>query len=259
MTEAEYRSFPALSGSILNELAKSPSHYRAAIDAPRKESAAMALGSAAHKLILEGREAFAAAYEIADLDRRTKAGKEAAAAIEASGKEVLSPEDADACEKMLASVKEHPAAKRLLFSAGRSEVPVFVSTAPGVSYKGKIDRIPTSGSVLVDLKTTKDISDWTPDGAALQMAHYLKLVNLTGDRPYDYDGSVFVVVETSAPYAVRCVMLDDQALESAKAKVESLWELYASCVASGEWPKPILGEDGIEVASLKPWTLRGWA
>lgn len=275
MTEAEYRAIDALSGSSIAELARSPAHYRAAKLRPREETPAMRLGTAAHALILEGAPEFHRRYKIAGqccaIKRDGSDCENAATGISPDGRQlcgvhgkglglqtdgVLSREDAEACAAMLAAVKGHPAARSLLFSPGESEV-MLVHREGEAAYKGMIDRLPARGSCVVDLKTTADTARWEPDGYALQLAHYIRLLNLQGGR--QFDGAVFVVAETSAPFAVRCVLLDDAAISAASAKVEELWELYASCVASGEWPKPILGEDGVEVASLKPWTLRGWA
>lgn len=274
MTPQEYRNRPALSGSALNALAQSPAHFQARL-ADRSESPAMRLGTAAHALILEGVPEFHRRYKVAGqccaIKRDGADCENAATGISPDGRQlcgvhgkgldlqtdgILSREDAEACAAMLSAVKEHPAARRLLFSAGESEV-ILVHREGEAAMKGMVDRLPASGSCIVDLKTTADIARWEPDGYALQVAHYIRLLNLQGGR--QFDGAVFVVVETSAPYAVRVVMLDDAAISAASAKVEQLWELYASCIASGEWPKPILGEDGVEVASLKLWTLRGWA
>ena len=53
MTNKEYHARSEISKSDLDLLAKSPYHYKHKDEFERKDSAALVLGSAAHKLVLE--------------------------------------------------------------------------------------------------------------------------------------------------------------------------------------------------------------
>lgn len=75
MTNAEYHADPAISKSDLDLINRSPSYYKYVKGNPRVQTAAMLLGSAVHKLVLEP-EDFGEEYAVAPLaDRRTKPAK----------------------------------------------------------------------------------------------------------------------------------------------------------------------------------------
>ena len=107
----EYHKGPGLSSSDLKLLARSPLHYKTAKAIPPKETDAMRLGTAVHCAVLEPdrfEKEYAAAPEA--IDRRTKAGKAHWAELEATGKVVLSGEDAQMVRGMADSVRRHPTA-----------------------------------------------------------------------------------------------------------------------------------------------------
>jgi PDDEXK-like uncharacterized protein DUF3799 len=70
-----YFAWNNVSKHQLDSLARSPAHYRAALEQPRKRTAAMVFGTAVHAAVLEPEE-FARCYATdPGIDRRTKAGK----------------------------------------------------------------------------------------------------------------------------------------------------------------------------------------
>lgn len=96
LDEDEYHRDPALGSSDMKGLAKNPSawwwrsQYNLNPDpAPAEEKPALVFGSAVHKYVLEGRDAFEAIYAPFDGDRRTKAGKAAYQEIVDAGKTCL--------------------------------------------------------------------------------------------------------------------------------------------------------------------------
>lgn len=72
MTNKEYHARPEISKSDLDLLAKSPYHYKYKDEFERKDSAALVLGSAVHKLILEPKDFFNEFSVEPDVDKRTK-------------------------------------------------------------------------------------------------------------------------------------------------------------------------------------------
>lgn len=251
MPEAEYRLIPALSGTGCAEIMKSPAHFQASLSG-RDETAAMAFGTAAHKMILEGSVEFAKIYTAEKVDRRTKEGKARADEIAKSGRKLIDPEQLTDLGNMRESIMKSPMSCALLHAPGQSEVSI-IATDPetGCKVKGRIDRLPDSGGYLVDLKTTADTLKWKPDDYLLQACHYIELCKIAGlDR---IKAVAFVVVETSAPYAVRVVSFDAQALEIGAERVREAWNIYASCLESDQWPAL---NRGLEVASLSPWLMK---
>ena len=153
LTNAEYHAHPAaISKSGLDRIDQSPAHYKSWLTEPRKETPAMAFGTAAHCWILETDEALNR-YVIAPqgIDRRTKDGKAQWAELELSGKTIISAEDAQTLENMLATVHSHPVADELLDN-GIAESSVFAELL-GVNVKCRPDWL-HDNSVIVDLKTT---------------------------------------------------------------------------------------------------------
>lgn len=274
MNEKKYRSIPALSGSAVRHLLNSPAHYKAEMET-RNETAAMKLGTAAHKLILEGDEAFLSEYKALGCCQARKAPKKkdevgdpctnpakwiTPLGVQLCGvhkrddctdEGVLTREDFDACFEMRNAVIHHSRARSLMTCPGISELPLIYEDGE-VAFKGKIDRLPADGSFLIDLKTTNDALCWAPDDAALQAAHYIRLCKLKGHERIT--GAIFVVVENQKPYSVRCIQLDDRAIAVVNDCLERMWALYAKCTLSGEWPGLNLGDDGLEVCGLRNWT-----
>jgi len=152
---------------------------------PQRDSAAYALGRAAHVLILEGRERFEAEFAVGGpinpktgqpFGTQTKKFAEWAASV---GKPVLSDADAALLEQMHTGVRDHLFATELL----RSGVAEGVVRAEycGVPCQARIDWInPIDGRGIVDLKTCSDLDEFERDlhryGYVHQMAFYRELV-----------------------------------------------------------------------------------
>jgi hypothetical protein len=85
--DAAYRAHPGLNQSALKPLKLSPQHAKHAAEAPRKQSAAMALGVLTERLIACPDDLRMAVKQ----DGRTTAGKAANAAAEAAGGSAASP------------------------------------------------------------------------------------------------------------------------------------------------------------------------
>lgn len=230
---AEYHAHPAVSKSLLDKIAKSPLHARAYLDGQREEpTAAMQFGTALHACVLEP-ELFADTYAVFDGDRRTKDGRAAYEALQASGKSIISAADYDAITAMTVAIRHHAVAQPLLES-GRAEASVFWrDPIVGIDCKCRPDWWNDDG-ILVDLKTCDDAS---PAGFArsvanyryhLQAAHYMLG---TGCRRF-----LFIALEKKPPYAVAVYELDTDALEIGRALRLRDLERYASCAEFNIWP-----------------------
>lgn len=241
--EADYRAAtPTLSQSIIKTmLAQSPAHARYQIDNPTEPTPAMKLGTATHKLILEGSEAFNDCYAVAPAcDRRTKAGKDLYEAFqtEHAGKEIISNDDLIAAAGMAGAVHAHPLAREL-FKGGVAEVSAF-GNINGAEIKGRFDYFHETDGVIVDLKTTLDASPTEAQryavkyGLHIQQFVYSEIYrSITGRAPADF---VFVLVEKSKPHGVAVVRLTKEAVEAACGPVESALETWKQCEKSGMWP-----------------------
>lgn len=175
-----------LSSHMLGDFRNCPEYYHRKIqgEVPEKPSTAYALGSAAHKLILEGNIAFAEAYTVANgpinektkqpYGRNTKAYSEW---LEHQEKPVLSPQEHEWLERLRKAVMSHKAAAKRL-EQGTAEG-VLRANLLGMPCQIRIDWFsPEFG--IVDLKTAADLdwfeSDIRSYGYIFQLAFYRAVV-----------------------------------------------------------------------------------
>jgi exodeoxyribonuclease VIII len=261
MDNTAYHAHPAVSKSHLDLIARSPLHYWSRYLDPNRitpePSAAMRLGTALHTHVLELSRWDEEIAVAPAMDRRTKAGKESYAAFEAAaaGKTVITADDAEVVMAMGRSIMRHPGAAMLLGLPGKAETThMWTDATYGVECKCRPDWLTDDGSIMVDLKTTRDAS---PRGFMrsiadyryhVQAAWYLNgLEQSTGKRP---DQFIFICVESTAPYAVAVYAADEvMTTRGYEQAMKDLGKL-AVCRAADSWPSY---SDQIETISLPGW------
>lgn len=238
---------PSLSASIARILVnKSPAHAKAAHpvlnpELERKDEAKFDVGTAAHRLFLEGDDAIAV-YSLAT-DWRTKDAKEFREIARSSGQIPLLLEQAGDVRSLVASARDQLARHRAdppLFADGKPEQTLVWEEENGITCRARLDWLHDDFTAIDDLKTTSASADpekWTRTmygmGADLQVAFYIRGVEkLTGVRPVFR----FCVVETYQPYALSVIDLAPSALMLAEAKVDSAIGLWAQCLEDDSWP-----------------------
>jgi hypothetical protein len=261
MDNAAYHAHPAVSKSHLDLIARSPLHYWARYLDPNRvapeASPQMRLGTALHTHVLELSRWDEEIAVAPAMDRRTKAGKEAWQAFQddAAGKTVISSDDADQVLAMGRAVMRHPAAAMLLGLPGKAETThMWTDAATGLECKCRPDWLTDDGTIVADLKTTKDAS---PRGFRrsigdyryhLQAAWYLHgLEQATGKRP---DQFIFICVESTAPYACAVYAADAEMIERGHDQAMGDLAKLAVCKAADHWPSY---SDQIEKLSLPGW------
>ena len=149
MTREQYEAIDAVNFSTLKEFARSPAHYKAALQSPRESTDAMDLGSAFHLLALEPERE---GELLAVWDEGTRRGKAWDAFKEKhAGKLLLTRDAYETAKAMAASVRSSPQAKPYLHG-GQAEV-TLQWEEQGLKCKGRVDYLtPTH---LVDLKGTR--------------------------------------------------------------------------------------------------------
>lgn len=238
MTNKEYHARDEISKSDLDLLAKSPYHYKHKDEFERKDSAALILGSAVHKLVLEPVD-FYNEYNIEpDVDKRTKAGKAAYNEFltNSGGKIVLDKETHDIIKQIAKSVKSMRETAVFLRD-GLAEQSYF-SEIDGVAVKCRPDFFNENLGLCIDLKTTSDAS---PMGFArsvasfnyhVQAAFYSDILKQNGKAVNHF---LFIAVETKKPYMVGFYELDEIAIEQGRKTYLELLERYKTCLKRNEW------------------------
>jgi len=250
-SNADYHADPAVSASHLHAVAASPYHYWKRFIDPQRQplepTAAMRLGSLVHCAVLEPDELLQR-YGVCG-PRNTKAGKEQAAAMAASGIEAVTEADMALAQAMCAAVREHPAAASLLANGKAEQSFWWDDTTAGLRCKCRPDWY--SGATIVDLKTTTDAS---PSGFAKSVANFRYHVQANHYLAGTFaERFIFIAVEKTYPYAVGVYELDADAMAHGAELRRQNMQTIADCRAINEWPGY---STGIESLSLPSWALR---
>lgn len=255
MSNADYHASPAISKSGLDLIAKSPAHYIHAKQQPHEPTEAMIIGSAFHDAVLLP-DTFNDNYAVSEkFDRRTKAGKEAAAQFDADnkGKLILNIDQVGDIERMIESINAHEKAS-ILLTGGNPEVSIFWRDADTqIDCRCRPDFIHSSG-IMVDLKSTIDAS---PEAFAKSCANFRYHVQdafysegfyrETGVWP---KGFVFIAVEKTAPYAVGVYELDAESRALGRELFTRDLLTYQNSLSSQTWPAY---SPDIETLRLPQW------
>jgi len=236
LPDTEYFANPAINCSGLKIIAqKTPLHFKSKQEEPREETPALIIGSAVHCLTLEP-DLFSVRYVIAPkIDKRTKAGKEQWADLEATGRIVLSEDDADKIMRIADAVRTHKTASKLI-TGGFAEVSVFTKI-DGTPAKCKCDYL-RENVAIIDLKTTEDASkagfmrSVIKYGYHQQAAWYLDCLEAYG-KPVD--AFVFIAVEKTAPFAVGIYELDADTVQLGRELNERALRVYQDCLQTNVW------------------------
>lgn len=235
---------PSLSASIAHILcSSSPAHARMAHprlnpDYRSREAAHFDLGTAAHALLLEGREA----VEVVDADDwRTKAAKEARDEARAAGRVPLLAAQWDEVQAMVdaAAAQLVEMIAEPLFVAGKPEQPIAWQE-DGVYCRSLIDWLHDDYRTIDDYKTTSRSANpeqWTRSlfsfGGDIQAAFYRRGIRaVTGVEPEFR----FVVQETYPPYALSVIGVGPDVLLMADRKIDYALAVWKRCLEDDHWP-----------------------
>jgi len=261
LSRKEYDAIEALSQSDLKTILKSPLHFTKRKEM-RKETDAMAFGTAFHLAVLEPQE-FKRRYIVlpSEIDgkpvnKRLKAHKEWIEnyKIENSDKICLDDDDMEKITGMLNSLASHETAMMLL-TGGESEVSTTWDYR-GHKCKGTIDKWHDKhelfGPTLVELKTARDASSEEFGRETynrlydFQLAYYSEAVK--PNRVFS------VVVETSFPYPIAVYDME-QWLPIGKSRVDKAFDRYEYCQSSGSWNEGYTGS--LDLLQPKSWIIAG--
>lgn len=238
-----YDTIPAVRRSDLWEIRKSPAHYLYKVTHQEEPTPALLFGIAAHKYILEPDD-FWNQYVLApQVDKRTKAGKEAWTEFleELEGRSALLGPDLELLTYMDHAIQAHPTAAALL-KTGRHEVPItWMDTETGELCKCRPDVLTeyNGKKYIVDYKTTTSCEDGAFErscrsyGYKLQAGMYAEGVFHSELEDY---GFAFVAQEKKEPYAVRVYFCDPGFVEEGRDLFHELIGILHRCKTTNTWP-----------------------
>lgn len=253
------------SKSGLDQIERSPAHYKAWVEGQREHtSSAFQFGTALHASLLEPkrfRETYVVEPDFGDCRYKENKALRDEWRAENRGSVVISSADMLAIEGITGSVMAHDRARPLL-TAGDSEVTIaWVDEATGVRCKARIDRLVQHGDswIAVDAKTTEDAGpEQFARSAARYGYHHQAAFYLRGLQALGVSCSLFAfaAMEKEAPFAVAVYVLEEEALAHANACIDRALSRMARCLSSGEWPAY---PREVQSLALPRWALGGAA
>lgn len=248
--EIDYASIDAVNFSTLKFMAKSPLHYRHALESPKAATTPMRLGTAAHTAVLEPAR-FITDYAVFEPEegkaprRGTKAWEAFAAAND--GKELLKQPEFDAAMRMRDAVRGNVEAMRYLKRGDAEVTLVWQDKETGVWLKGRVDFISQSvADVIADLKTARDVSPWAFQSAYAKMQYHVQaamyadaLESITGRPTYHK----CIAVESAEPHDVVVYDVIGEPLELGREVYRDLLTKLVECRKNDEWPGASAGAE----------------
>jgi hypothetical protein len=198
------------------------------------------LGRAAHVLILEGLDAFDAAFAVGGpvnpktgqpFGANTKTWAEWA---DAQGKDVLSTDQFDVISRMTQAVQMHPLATTLL-AEGTAEGVVRTDYCK-MPCQIRLDWFdPHRG--IVDLKTCDDLTWFEADARRFQYIHQMAFYRTVLAQVLGVHMPVHIVaVEKKEPFRCGVWKIDPDTLAIARQDNEAAIDRLRQCLASDHWP-----------------------
>lgn len=262
MTEIEYRNVDAVSRSELWHIRESPEKFIYHVKNPEQPTPALLFGQLFHMVLLEP-EKVEDSYAIApEVDRRTKAGREAFAEFQkvAKGRTLITADMLAQAEAMRDSVMANGYARKLL--KGEHELPLFwTDKLTGEQCKCRLDCLceVKDKLIVVDVKTADSAENGAfakasvNHGYDFQAAMYSEGVNAVyGKIPI----FVFIVVEKKPPYAVNIFQADELFCQRGYDVFRELIGIYSDCKKTGNWYGYLGAFNQINTLSLPPWAAR---
>ncbi len=261
--EAEYHAATQmgeyLSSHMLMDFMKCPLTYKQKLDGliPTERTEAMFLGSAAHKLILEGEDAFSAAYTVSDGPINPKTGETFGKLTKAykdwlaiQPTPVVSTKDYALFTNMRQMVWKHEDAA-ILLNEGLAERVVRWEICEGVMAQSRMDWFDPLREVLVDLKTCADLDKFERDAVTMgyitQLAFYTNGLLAAGYQP---KGVYIIAVEKQAPYRCGVWQIDEDDLRREEARILNTVIDLTMRMSSDKWET---GYEDIRTLSLPAW------
>lgn len=235
LSDDEYHGGPGISKSGLDLISRSPlSYYEQYILGNRMPpTAAMKIGTAAHKALLEPVE-FYSTYLCKDYLPKDQ--------IVPAGKIVLPGKDYTTLLRIIDSIHRHREASRIILAAGDIERAMFWNDAEtGALCKIKPDKMMRQIRAIVDFKTCVNVDKFERESLLkwrydVQAGMYLAGGNeVIADAGFDI--FIFIVAEKFPPFRVIVVPAKPKHITCGEFLFRKDLATYAECLRTNEWPE----------------------
>jgi exodeoxyribonuclease VIII len=244
------------SKSALDEVHRSPAHYRLWVDGTgERDTPALAFGRAFHCAVLEPvrfQETYVVEPDFGDC-RKTENRRERDRWREENGsKRLLSADQMADIAGMSASIRAHKLASRMIDGIHEATI-CWEDGATGLKCKGRMDVYNRKLGLVVDVKTALDASPREFAKAVnTHRYHVQDAMYREGLRALKLpvDHFVFLVVEKSPPYAVALYELDDKAGGRGYQTMHLDLGTLSDALEHDSWPGY---SETIQTIDLPPW------
>ena len=241
MTEQEYRSHPAISRSELFKISESPEKFKYYRENPEEPTPALLFGQLFHAMALQPETVCEQFAVMPNVDRRTKAGKEAFAKFESESadKHVVSLDMVEQATAMCEALNKNEFVKKLL--KGEKEKPFFwVDEMTGEQCKCRTDVLTEIGEnlIIVDLKTADCAETETFIRAAIKYGYDFQSAMYSDGVKHNTNRNplfVFIVIEKKPPYAINILQADKLLIRRGYDLFREYLGIYSECKKTGVW------------------------
>jgi hypothetical protein len=254
MPYEEYAEIDALNFSTLKPMMRSPLAYKWALDNPHEETAAMMLGTATHRMILEPNRIGEFAVWGDTEEEKVRRGKvwDAFLAVQ-DGKTVITANERDAMVGISTMVRKNPLAAKYLRDEGPTEVSMFWhDRTTGRAFKGRIDKLIPEKHIMVNLKTCRSSQPRRFGAQAFQLGYYAHEAlywdgykQLTGESAKQK----IIAFESKEPWEGAVYRITPDVRLLGLEKIQELLTRLQWCEENNSWPPEMEEESDLILPS----------
>lgn len=250
----EYAEIPALNGSTIVHLRRSPMHFDHMRRNPPASTPAQILGTATHRLILEPQRVGDFAIWGAEEDQGRRYGKvwDAFRASNA-GRMIVTATDCEQMVGMAVSARKNLPIRKYADAKGPTEVSlVWTDKVSGVRFKCRLDKWIPAQKTVFDLKTCRSCRPYKFGAQSYQLGYHIKMaIQWLGVKAcYGVDAHLKLgAVESKAPYESAVYRITPDVRLQGLEELDALLKVYAECEKSGIWPAEMEEESDLLLPS----------
>ena len=236
MDNATYQEMPCISSHWLKDMLDSPADcYRKHLDPQRpvqESTKAMQFGTLVHCLALTPLQ-FGEEFIIENRHGRSPAKKARYAELKTTGKIIITPDEFERAQAIIAAMKAHPNARQLL-TGGQKEKTIIQERGRGLlPLKARLDIHHPDQRLVGELKTIHDINQIK---ATMERYRYPLSAAVYADLSAS-QAVQFIFVQTCEPYEVAVFEMSRLQLQEGREQWQSALQRFDECWNTNHWPE----------------------
>lgn len=226
----DYFAIKRMSNSAMKYFKLSPLHYLHYLAEPPVKTQPMLFGTAFHAAILEPEKFDSDFISEPQVDKRTKEGKEIAAAfaITNQGKTIIPAKDYETLKLMRDRIFNHLPSMELLNEVKEVEKEIlWTDKVTGIELKGKLDGI--GKNFIIDLKTCQSAQPNQFAATAYNLDYHRQAalyVDGCLENLIPVNNFYFIAIEKEAPYGISVNRASEAFIEAGRKDYSSILENF---------------------------------